>query len=272
MFEPYDDAGFVDPDPFDEPSYSTYDLATQGPEPVPPWVVTDGAAIDHDRGVLKTGKEADVHLVERAVPGGRRCLLAAKRYRTAEHRLFHRDAGYLEGRRVRRSRETRAMARRTEFGRDLLAGQWAAAEFTALSRLWSAGAPVPYPVQLAGTELMLEFVGTPDGQAAPRLAQLRPPPGELADLFEQCVRAMQLLAGQGWAHGDLSAYNVLVHRGRVVLIDLPQVVDLAANPQGADYLHRDCRNICSWFVRRGLTTVEFDHLYGDLMAEAVGAW
>jgi RIO kinase 1 len=272
VFEPYDDAGFVDPDPFDEPSYSTYDLATQGPEPVPPWVVTDGAAIDHDRGVLKTGKEADVHLVERAVPGGRHCLLAAKRYRTAEHRLFHRDAGYVEGRRVRRSRETRAMARRTDFGRDLLAGQWAAAEFTALSRLWSAGAPVPYPVQLAGTELMLEFVGTPDGQAAPRLAQLRPPAGELADLFEQCVRAMQLLAGQGWAHGDLSAYNVLVHRGRVVLIDLPQVVDLAANPQGADYLHRDCRNICTWFVRRGLTTVEFDHLYGDLMAEAVGAW
>jgi RIO kinase 1 len=279
--EPFDRAGVLDPDPSDEitlappdvaqPPYSTYDLATHGPEPVPHWVVTDGAALDHDCGVLKTGKEADVHLVERAVPGGRRALLAAKRYRTAEHRLFHRDAGYVEGRRVRRSRETRAMARRTEFGRDLLSGQWAAAEFTALSRLWSAGAPVPYPVQLYGTELMLEFLGTPDGQAAPRLAQLRPSPEELADLFEQCVRGMQLLAGEGWAHGDLSAYNVLVHRGRVVFIDLPQVVDLAANPQGAEYLYRDCVNVCAWFARRGLTTIEFDHLYGDLMARAVGA-
>ena len=86
-------------------------------------------------------------------------LLAAKRYRPAERRMFHRDAGYTEGRRVRRSRETRAMARRTEFGRELLAGQWAAAEFSALSALWPIEAPVPYPVQLSGTELMLEFIG-----------------------------------------------------------------------------------------------------------------
>ena len=110
------------------------------------------------------------------MPGtDRRTLLAAKRYRTAQHRLFHRDAGYLEGRRVRRSREMRAMASRTEFGRDLLSGQWACAEFAALSRLWSAGVAVPYPVQLSGTELLLEFVGdagrarrAPAGPAATR--------------------------------------------------------------------------------------------------------
>ena len=108
---------------------------------------------------------------ERAVPEtGRSSLLAAKRYRAPEHRLFHRDAGYLEGRRVRRSRETRAMANRTSFGREAIAGQWASAEFAALSRLWEEGAAVPYPVQLLGTELMLEFIGDPDGTAAPRLA------------------------------------------------------------------------------------------------------
>ena len=84
--------------------------------------------------------------------------------------MFHRDAGYLEGRRVRRSRETRAMATRTAFGRELLSGQWANAEFGALSALWKAGARVPYPVQLIGSELMMEFIGTPDGEAAPRLA------------------------------------------------------------------------------------------------------
>jgi RIO kinase 1 len=90
--------------------------------------------------VLKTGKEADVHLLERAVPGtDRGCLLAAKRYRDPDHRLFHRDAGYLEGRRVRRSRENRAMANRTSFGRQVIAGQWASVEFGVLCRLWEAG-------------------------------------------------------------------------------------------------------------------------------------
>jgi RIO kinase 1 len=253
---------------------TTWGVATHGPEPRPDWVVTELAAVDTDHGILKSGKEADVNLVSRAVPGvrGREMLVAAKRYRTADHRMFHRDAGYTEGRRVRRSREMRAMARRTAFGRDLLATQWADAEFAALSRLWALGAPVPYPVQLHGTELLLEFIGTPDGVAAPRLASLRPAPDELADLFDQCVAALRLLARGGWAHGDLSAYNLLVDNGRLVMIDLPQVVDLAANPQGPEYLHRDCSNICTWFARRGLQTVEFDLLFGDLMAEAVGGW
>ena len=260
----------LEPDP--QPSYSSWDTATHGPGPLPDWVVTELAAVDTELGILKTGKEADVHLVHRGVPGGRGTLLAAKRYRTAEHRMFHRDSGYTEGRRVRRSRETRAMARRTEFGRELLAGQWAAAEFGALGQLWQAGAPVPYPVQVSGTELLLEFLGDEDGTAAPRLAQLRPSPAELADLFEQCVVAMRLMARAGWAHGDLSPYNVLVHAGRVVFIDLPQIVDIAANPSGPDYLRRDCANLCAWFTRRGLAAAEVEYLFGDLMAEAVAAW
>ena len=253
------------------PTYSTWDTSTHGPEPRPGWVVTELAALDTDLGVLKTGKEADVHLVRRAVPGGAQCLLAAKRYRTAEHRLFHRDAGYTEGRRVRRSRENRAMANRTEFGRDLLSGQWSAAEFGALSALWTAGAPVPYPVSLEGTELLLEFIGDADGRAAPRLAQTRPDPVELASLYEQCVDAMHTLAVAGYAHGDLSPYNLLVHDGRLVMIDLPQIVDLAANPRGPEFLRRDCGNVCAWFARRGLE-VDMEHLFGDLVAEAIGGW
>jgi RIO kinase 1 len=252
--------------------YSSYDGATHGPEPVPDWVVTQFAAVDTELGILKSGKEADVHLVRRGLPGEPGCLLAAKRYRPAERRMFHRDAGYQEGRRVRRSRETRAMARRTEFGRELLAGQWAAAEFGALSALWQTRAPVPYPVQLSGTELMLEFIGDDDGTAAPRLAQCHPSAHELADLFEQCREAMRQLAEAGYAHGDLSAYNILVHRGRLVLIDLPQVVDLVANPLGQEYLRRDCFNVCRWFQARGLETVEYEYLFGDLMAEAVRSW
>jgi RIO kinase 1 len=252
--------------------YSTYDLARQGPDPVPDWLVTALGAVDDDLGVLKTGKEADVHLVRRADPAGPSCLLAAKRYRDAQHRMFHRDAGYQEGRTTRRTRDVRAMETRTRFGRELLSGKWALAEFAALGQLWSLGAPVPYPVQLLGTELLLEFVGADDGTAAPRLAQCRPDGRELSDLFDQCVDAMMLLARAGYAHGDLSAYNMLVHRGRLILIDLPQVVDLFANPRGVDYLARDCANVCGWFASRGLHTADPDQLVGDLMAEAVSRW
>ncbi|GAA4577652.1 RIO kinase 1 [Micromonospora coerulea] len=266
-----------DDEPEPEDRWSSWDEAVHGPEPHPEWLVTELAAKDTELGVLKTGKEADVHLVRRAVPEtGRSCLLAAKRYRDAQHRLFHRDAGYLEGRRVRRSRENRAMAGRTAFGRQMIAGQWAAAEFAALARLWEIGAEsgriaVPYPVQLLGTELMLEFVGDADeGQAAPRLAQLRPEPAELRDLWEQLVDALVVLARAGYAHGDLSPYNLLVHRGRLVMIDLPQVVDVVANPQGPEFLARDVRVVGAWFVARGLPAPEADpaELTGLLLREA----
>lgn len=259
-------------DDYAEPPFSSWDTAQHGPDPIPDWVITDLNALDEDLGVVKSGKEADVHLVRRAVPDGPEMLLAAKRYRTGEHRMFHRDAGYQEGRRTRRSRDSRAMTKRSAYGRDLLAGKWAAAEFDALTRFWTSGAPVPYPVQWEGREVMLEFIGEPDGTAAPRLAQCRPSKVELADLFEQCVAAMRCLARAGYAHGDMSAYNLLVHHGRLVVIDVPQIVDLVANPQGPAYLERDCRNVCTWFAGRGLQTAEFDELFGDLMAEAAAGW
>ena len=251
--------------------WSSYaDADARGPSPVPAWVVTDGDAIDYDRGVLKTGKEADVHLVERVGPDGRTCLLAEKRYRDAAHRLFHRDAGYLEGRRVRRSREMRAIATRTEFGKELIAGQWAIAEFRMLSRLWSAGAAVPYPVQLTGGELLIEFIGDADGTAAPRLAQCRPDRRELLSLWDQCRTALHALALAGYAQGDLSPYNLLVHDGRLVMIDLPQAVDLVANPQAASFLRRDCENITTWFRARGIGDADPTVLERDLRAVLPG--
>ena len=147
------------------------------------------------------------------------------------------------------------MANRSAFGRQVVAGQWASAEFGALSRLYAAGVPVPYPVQILGTELLLEFIGSADGTAAPRLAEIRPDRAMLAGLWDQMVESLVALARDGLAHGDLSAYNVLVHDGRLVMIDLPQVVDVIANPQGDRFLTRDAENIGRWFAARGLADV-----------------
>jgi RIO kinase 1 len=254
--------------------WSTWDGAEQGPEPRPEWVRTEHRAVDTELGMLKTGKEADVFLVRRAVPDtGQVSMLAAKRYRDGDHRLFHRDAGYLEGRRVRRSREMRAMTNRTSFGKELIAGQWAAAEFGALSHLWELGQAsglirVPYPVQRIGTELMLEFIGDWEtGEAAPRLAQVRAGQSTLADLWRQMTDALSVMARSQVAHGDLSPYNTMVHDGRLVLIDLPQIVDVVANPQGADFIARDVRNVAAWFTARGLA-VDADGLLEQLLYEA----
>jgi RIO kinase 1 len=82
---------------------------------------------------------------------------------------------------------------------------------------------------------------------------------------------MAIMARAGFTHGDLSAYNILVDDDRLVLIDLPQIVDIATNPRGPEFLERDCRNIAGWFASRGYP-VDADELFGDLMAEAVGSW
>jgi RIO kinase 1 len=241
--------------------WSTWGDGEQGPTPRPDWVMTELAAADSELGILKTGKEADVFLIQRVVPDtDRGCLMAAKRYRSNEHRMFHRDAGYLEGRRMRRSREMRAMANRTAFGRNLIAEQWAVAEFAALSRLWAMGAPVPYPVQRSGTELLMEYLCDDEGTAAPRLAELRPTGDELRDLWHQLTAVLDLMAGAGLTHGDLSAYNILVHEGRLTLIDLPQIVDVVANPRGLEFLARDVANVADWFRARGLSEEEGDPL------------
>jgi RIO kinase 1 len=235
--------------------WSTWDQSIpteRGPRPHPKWLVTDLAAVDSELGILKTGKEADVYLIRRYVPGtDKSCLLAAKRYRDATHRQFHRDSGYLEGRRVRESRVNRAVVNRSEFGRQAIAGQWANAEFNALARLYNARVPVPYPVQILGTEILLEFIGDADGTGAPRLAETRPDPAELDRLWNQLVEAMTTLASAGFAHGDLSPYNLLVHRGRLVMIDLPQVVDIISHPNGRGFLDRDAKNVATWFARAG---------------------
>jgi len=249
-------------------TWSSVAKGDHGPQPRPAWVVTDDGAVDTELGIMKTGKEADVFLVERSVPGvsAATSLLAAKRYRSTDHRLFSRGSSYTQGRRIKDSREGRAAAKGSAFGRRVQAGEWARHEFAALSTLWSAGVPVPYPVQIDDTEILMEYVDL-DGAAAPRLAQVRPDAATVTAYYEQLVEAMAVLARRGLAHGDLSPYNILAQGERLVIIDLPQVIDIVGNPEGVDFLLRDCRNVCRWFVSRGLD-VDPDELLAELLAQA----
>lgn len=137
-------------------------------------------------------------------------------------------------------------------------------------RCWQLGLPVPYPVQLDGTEILMEWIrveGEDGPLTAPRLAQTRPAPELLSGYFEQLREVLFTLVEAGLVHGDLSAYNLLAAGERLVIIDLPQIVDLVGNPAGFDFLLRDCGNVCGWFRSRGLEVDEQD-LFGELMAHA----
>ena len=240
----------------------------KGPEPRPDWVVTSSGAIDTDLGILKTGKEADVFLLERGDPHGPddAVVMAAKRYRDTDHRTFHRAASYTEGRSMKRSRDNRALKRKSTWGKQVAAGEWAISEWNALRRCWELGLPVPYPVQIDETEILMEWI-THDGETAPRVSQVRPDRSVVEGYYEQLRDAMSTLVQAGLVHGDLSPYNTLAAGDRLVIIDLPQMVDLVGNPRGMDFLLRDCANMAGWFRSRGLDVDEHD-LFGELMAHA----
>lgn len=250
-------------------TWSSIERLQRGPEPRPSWVVTHDESIDTELGVLKTGKEADVFVIERTAVSAPQCstLMAAKRYRDAEHRSFRRHAGYTEGRRIKDTREARAVATGTAFGKQVAAGVWAQAEWSALVDLWTSGVPVPYPVQIDGREILMELVVDADGRPAPRLAATRPTAEQLEVWFDQLRAALIVLCGKGIVHGDLSAYNILVAESGLVLIDLPQIVDVIANPNGVEFLHRDCVNVCTWFSSKG-HACDGDELFAELLGYA----
>jgi RIO kinase 1 len=244
----------LEPEPWDDdlgdPEASTYLAGEHGPEPVPAWVITSGHARQSDLGLLKTGKEADVHLVARTL-GEEVNVLAAKRYRKFEDRLFRNDARYRAARRTGESRLDKAMAQGNKAGMAFRARLWLTTEFEALGRLWSAGVPVPYPVQKLGNELMIELIGSVEA-AAPRLVHARLDRPALEEAWDQLVDAMHRMVRNGVVHGDLSPYNLLWDDGRLVVIDFPQSVDPIAHPEGIALLERDVANVADWFARRGV--------------------
>lgn len=250
--------------------------------PVPDWLVPEPFA-EEELGTLRSGKEAQIDIVERTGDDGRSCLLARKRYlpRTVKVKgeleamgvqrasAFHNDVQYREGRQFRKTRDRRAVERMTSYGKRLLQDRWTSHEFEVMGRLWQAGVAVPYPVSFADDVFLLEYIGEHD-RAAPQLSGARLTRADLEDAWVQMVQGLRLMVAEGIAHADLSAFNMLWWEGRLVFIDFPQAVDLAANTGGLDFLHRDVLNVCRFFERRG---VEHDpeDLFADLLSYAYGS-
>jgi RIO kinase 1 len=246
-----------------------------------PFSWPDGEAYeDIPRGTLKSGKEAEIFLVERRFARSGPRLLAHKRYRLRypgkdELRLagfsnatsYRRDGVYRAGWYVAaRDRRALAAGNKSRYGQQLAADMWPIQEWAMLRRAWESGASVPYPVEQTEDGLLMEFIGD-DEQAAPKLAQAKLSTDTLASAWVQLAGNLRTLTAAGLVHADLSVYNLLWWEGRLIIIDLPQAVEFVTNADAFDLLHRDVSNVADWFGRRGVQ-VDVESLYAELVGLA----
>jgi len=193
---------------------------------------------------LRSGKEASVYVV--------RCgaeLRCAKVYKDMAQRSFQRREQYQEGRRIRSSRQARAMGRRTRFGRTAQETAWKTAEVDALTHLHRIGVRVPQPFGFFDGVLLMEFITDADGLPAPGLGEVSPS-AELAREYHRfLIGEIVTLLCADFVHGDLSEYNVLVDDSGPVIIDLPQVVSASGNNNARAMLLRDVNNITATLAR-----------------------
>lgn len=248
--------------------------------PTPEWLISDDVDYtDRDLGRVKSGKEAEIFLVERS-HHDRSCLLAHKRYRprTVTHKgelqalgfqrgnSFMNDLAYRDGRKFAKSRDQRAVDRMTKYGKKLVTGKWTGHELEMMQQAWRAGVNVPYPVGPRDDGMLMQFVGDAE-RAAPRLVEARLGTAEVGRAREQLVENLRRLVGAGFVHADLSAYNLLWWEDDLWMIDFPQTVDVTINPHALEYLHRDLSNVGTWFARQG-AEFEVDVVFAELVALA----
>ena len=191
---------------------------------------------------LMSGKEATVYIV--------RCgahIRCAKVYKDAKQRSFRKSANYQEGRRVKNSRQARAMEKGSRYGRKMEEEAWQSAEVDALYRLSAAGVRVPRPhLWFAGVLLMVLIVDA-DGQAAPRLNDIEVDEALALEYHALLVNQAVRMLCAGIIHGDLSEYNILVGADGPVIIDVPQAIDAAGNSNAAEMFARDVTNLRTYF-------------------------
>jgi RIO kinase 1 len=206
-------------------------------------LVEDGL-VDEVLHQLMSGKEATVYVV--------RCgddVRCAKVYKDANNRSFRQAVVYQEGRKVRGSRQARAMASGSKFGRKEQEEAWQSAEVAALFRLAAAGVRVPKPYDFLDGVLIMELVTDADGNAAPRLNDVELTAEQARVHHQFLIRQIVLMLCSGLVHGDLSEFNVLLAEAGPVIIDLPQAVDAAGNNHAFDMLERDVANMAAYFGR-----------------------
>ena len=206
-------------------------------------LVLDGL-VDEVIRPLKSGKEAAVYVV--LSEGQVRC---AKVYKEANKRGFHKQSLYQEGRKVRNSRQARAMAKNSSFGRKQQEEVWQSAEVDALYRLAAVGVRVPKPYNFVEGVLLMELVTDEHGSAAPRLNDLVLSHDQALEYHGILIAEVVKMLCAGIVHGDLSEFNVLVDADGPVIIDLPQAVDAAANNNASIMLERDVNNMTAYFGR-----------------------
>jgi RIO kinase 1 len=206
----------------------------------------DEGLIDEVVRQLMSGKEATVYVVR--CGGETRC---AKVYKEATHRSFRQAVDYTENRKVKNTRQARAMAKGTRFGREAQEAAWQSAEVDALYRLAAAGVRVPRPYNFHDGVLLMELVADADGNAAPRLNDCRFTPDEARAHHATLLKEVVRMLCAGVVHGDLSEFNILLgaHDGvpGPVIIDLPQAVDAAGNNHAPRMLLRDVDNLRCFF-------------------------
>jgi RIO kinase 1 len=193
---------------------------------------------------LMSGKEAAVYVV--------RCggdMLCAKVYKEATHRSFRQAVDYTENRKTKNSRQARAMAKGTKFGRQSQEAAWQSAEVDALYRLAAAGVRVPAPHNFLDGVLLMELVTDENGDAAPRLNDVMFAPDQARAHHAMLLLQVVRMLCAGVVHGDLSEFNILLGADGPVIIDLPQAVDAAGNNHAQRMLLRDVVNLRDFFGR-----------------------
>jgi RIO kinase 1 len=206
-------------------------------------LINDGV-IDEVIRSLKSGKEAAVYVVRTKSE-----LRCAKVYKNMSQRSFQKRAQYQEGRQVRGSRQTRAIGKRSRFGRQEAESAWKNTEVDALYQLAAAGVCVPKPYGYFDGVLVMELVVDAEGNSARSLYDVEFSPEEARQCHGVLVRQVQLMLCAGLIHGDLSQYNVLVGRNGPVIIDLPQAVNAVGNNSARAMLLRDVDNLTGTLAR-----------------------
>ena len=187
---------------------------------------------------LLSGKEAEVFLVR---AGGD--LRVAKVYKEAHARTFKNRAEYTEGRKVRNSRDQRAMQKRSRYGRAQDEASWRSTEVDVIYRLHAAGVRVPTPYNFIDGVLVMEMIADAEGNPAPRLAEAGLDRGQALRVFDRLLAEVVRMLCAGVVHGDLSDFNVLMAADGPVVIDFPQSVDAAGNQGARRLLLRDVANL-----------------------------